>query len=310
MNEIITYILIAIVIFLIYKTIVNYSHKNSMAPSMESESSYEDNNMIASNGSLNSFTPGASESLTIEEMNNMPINRKKNIMANMSGKKKMMTNTSTNGKKHMMNNNHFVSKQKETFDGSIPEDQDDANYVSSQKSKFEALESKCPIFETDMLVGEFQRNVILDKSRHCGPKKIDPVECPDKFRSDFFGFRNNVMGQSHQNDMAMRVASFYLDGNKDIINKLEGRSMKDIFDDTMKETNLYTSKSCARIPNFEENEDNASTYASCGAQSPYITQSMWTYPNDKEMNGSLTNGSTVYDYDPALRENGVIDIAK
>ena len=86
----------------------------------------------------------------------------------------------------------------------------------------------CPYKFDNAMIGEFQRNMIFDRERHCGANYSPAIQSEEQFGKAYFGFRDNTQEMSHKNDTAMRVQDIYLSSNTDIVDKFYGKSFKDI----------------------------------------------------------------------------------
>ncbi len=160
---------------------------------------------------------------------------------------------------------------------------------------------KCNISLADMQVGEFQRNIIVDRERHCGDYDIgvkrEAKQSSQSFSNDFFSFRDNINEMSHQNDLALRVSQLYLEPNIDVANKIESQTIREVFDETIKEP-------CIRTKRFD-NIVNTEYFTDCGAEGAITTNDMWMYDNEKENNGGEVS-KNLYAYDENNRNMSFI----
>lgn len=142
----------------------------------------------------------------------------------------------------------------------------------------------CTICKTDSLVDDYIRESLLHNAQICKPPKQYTPEDYDKYRDDFYSFRNKIERPSHNDDLVDRITEMYLSGNTDIARNHKGVMIKDLYDNlTKQDANLYTTQ-CKRMPEVggitHEGEHKAA-----GFRGDYFTKDNWTYDKENTING-------------------------
>jgi hypothetical protein len=162
----------------------------------------------------------------------------------------------------------------------------------------------CQVNKADREVGEYMRNMILDNQHYCGTKSSEENhKKPDNFAKEFFSFRDQLWQDSHQNDMTEKVVRMYLEGNTDVINKLSGKRIKDVYDDMTKHNSPYQ-RNCVRVPDYDDSTHDT-YYTAPGAQNRSFKKDNWIYQNEKVINGGAVD-SNLYPFDPESSNNSYI----
>jgi hypothetical protein len=156
--------------------------------------------------------------------------------------------------------------------------------------------TKCGIIETQHQVDDYIREKLLDDSVFCTPNKkyCDRTDL-DQYRSDFFGFRNDINQSSNGVDMVDRVNDLYLSGNTDLSRNNKGVRIQDMFNGM---TQSYTPKP-EENPIREVGYDSVSAVSNSkikGSRGESYTKDNWTYDGEKlENGGEFYNGIHAYD---------------
>jgi len=141
----------------------------------------------------------------------------------------------------------------------------------------------CTVCETDQMVDGYIRRSLLQKANVCAAKPDEKREELEKYRDDFFGFRNQCNQTSNSDDLVDRVNELYLSGNSDISRNHKGVAIKDLFDSLTKGTDLYD-RQCIRLPNVDDVTQEGQ-YKRRGFRGETYTRDNWVYDQEKVSNG-------------------------
>lgn len=129
------------------------------------------------------------------------------------------------------------------------------------------------------------------------------IQTPNEFQEDFYNFRDKTQNNSSMRyDPVDKVSSLYLSGNlSDARGYGENVKIKDLFDNATKApVNLY-SRSCVRIPKFD-NVNPDGYYLNEGTPGLHLTRDEWTYDNENILNGGSMDGN-IYPHETFNTEN-------
>jgi len=172
-----------------------------------------------------------------------------------------------------------TKKEKMTTD-----DSKNRNYTLATKPNDQTIgTADCPVEKSDMQIGEVLRKQMYDSTRYCGPDKI-PTDSSNQYFNKFMKFRDFTENNDHQNDLAYRVSKLYTDQNEDVLKKLEGRSIKDIYDGLVTEGRPCDGKFCSDAGNLKDIPPTQ-FFDAFGFPERYIDRDNWLYPNEKVSTG-------------------------
>lgn len=118
------------------------------------------------------------------------------------------------------------------------------------------------------------------------PSPPDMTKCvkplsSEEFNDEFFGFRDYTQhSSSMQMDPVDRLQYEYYNGD---LSKATGKKIKDIYDDLVRNENLY-SVDCVRQTAFDETNPEG-YFNQVGTPGMSLVRDSWKYPNEKIMNG-------------------------
>jgi hypothetical protein len=275
-NIIILALIIAIVFHLLFKA-ANANRYEAME-----NTTCPDGNCIRKSNM--SYTPD--ENITLDQgMRDDNCNTDKPI------KKVRFANLSENSSDSM--NNDFAS----SYNDSIS---------SVQNPRLSDSMARCGILKTEERVDDYIRAKLLDESAFCVPEKkyCDRVEL-DKYRDDFFGFRNHTSQNSNGVDAVDRVNDLYLSGNTDLSRNHKGVKIQDLFnsitqgsvdkpkENPIREIDLNTTSIEVNPMGITGGMKKKS-----GATNDYYSNDNWVYDSEKlENGGEFYNG--IFASDPS-----------
>jgi hypothetical protein len=142
----------------------------------------------------------------------------------------------------------------------------------------------CTVCSTDQSVDDYIRGSLLANAQVCKPRRQFNKEEVEKYKDDFFSFRNSVWQNSNGgDDLVDRINYLYLAGNTDVSRNHKGLRIKDMFDDLVKSTELY-GKPCVRMPSVD-NLTKDGHYLNKGFRGDSYVRDNWVYGEEKVANG-------------------------
>lgn len=159
----------------------------------------------------------------------------------------------------------------------------------------------CPVQKNDDDVDGFIRRSLLQNAKVCKAKPDDREDL-EKYRNDFFGFRNSINQTSHSDDMVDRINDMYLSGNSDISRNHKGVAIKDLFDGLTKGNDVQENQ-CIRMPHVDSVTQDGH-YKRQGFRGETYTRDNWVYDQEKVNNGGEFYGN-IYAVDPSVNEEMV-----
>lgn len=165
----------------------------------------------------------------------------------------------------------------------------------------------CTVCDNDVQVDDYLRRNLLSHANICDKDKINKDTDRDtleKYRNDFFGFKNSVNQTSNTDDMVDRVNDLYLSGNADISRNHKGVAIKDLFDGLTKGPDIYNGN-CVRAADLDSITQEPA-YKSNGFRGEAYTRDNWVYGEEKVTNGGSFY-ENIYGRDPEAGDNQAVN---
>ena len=171
---------------------------------------------------------------------------------------------------------------------------------------FPGMEKKqCTVGKTSDEADDYIRKLVIEGQQYCSNNKCADESVIKNYREDFFNFRDKVWDNSRKNDMAYKVARLYLEGNTKMTDRVNGRKVKDIYDElTSKQT--IRDKNCIKKQDFDDTLHHG-YYTTQGQGERHLSRDNWMFMNDiKPKNKIIDQG--VMGYDPSGNLQSLVEV--